>query len=156
MECQAKKSAAKKVQNNKGGAKDFEFEACIVEIQAQPRKTRAAVWQEWMKFNVAVVREPHEVEVVCKGQEFCIIRIQWAETVKDAHKRRDKDYEAVSPLLKSRLLGCGNLEETDGLRTDRPVADVDARSLVPSWCASTRATLRSADMSDPLQDPSGR
>lgn len=33
---------------------------------------------------------------------------------KNAHKRRNKDYEAVPPLLTSELVGCGNSEDTDG------------------------------------------
>ena len=74
--------------------------------------------------------------------------MQWVETDKNAHKRRGGDYVSVPPLLKSRLVGCGNFEDTDGLRTDSPVADVDCHNLVTSWCASNKVVIRSADVSN--------
>ena len=70
--------------------------------------------------------------------------MQWIETDKNAHKRRDGHH--VKPELKSRRVGCGNFEETDGLRTDSPTADVDAHNLVFSWCASNKVKIRSADI----------
>ena len=63
-----------------------------------------------------------------------ILPMQWVETDKNAHRRRNKDYKAVPALLKLRLVGCGNFENTDGIRTDSPVADVDAHNLVASLC----------------------
>ena len=71
--------------------------------------------------------------------------MQWIETDKSAHKRRQDKH--VAPELKSRLVGCGNFEETDGLRTDSPAGDVDAHNLVFSWCASHKVKIRSADIS---------
>ena len=49
--------------------------------------------------------------------------------------------------MKSRLVGCGNFEETEGLRTDSPTGDVDAHNLVFSWCASSKVKIMSADIS---------
>ena len=71
--------------------------------------------------------------------------MQWIETDKNAHKRRDD--MNVPPELKSRLVGCGNFEDTDGLRTDSPTGDVDAHNLVFSWCASHKVKIKSADIS---------
>ena len=62
----------------------------------------------------------------------------------NAHLRRDGKF--VVPLLKSRLVGCGNFEDTDGLRTDSPAGDVDSHNLVFSWCASHRVKIKSADI----------
>jgi hypothetical protein len=66
------------------------------------------------------------------------------ETDKNAHKRRDG--LDVKPELKSRLVGCGNFEETSGLRTDSPTADVDAHNLVFSFCACHKIKVQSADI----------
>ena len=71
--------------------------------------------------------------------------MQWIETDKNAHKRRDDKH--IKPELKSRLVGCGNFEDSDGLRTDSPTADVDAHNLIFSWCASHKVRIRSADIS---------
>ncbi len=70
--------------------------------------------------------------------------MQWIEVDKNAHKRRDN--KSIPPELKSRLVGCGNFENTEGLRTDSPTADVDSHNLVFSWCASNRVTIKSADI----------
>eukprot|EP00973_Karenia_brevis_P064568 8970658-Karenia_brevis.AAC.1 len=48
--------------------------------------------------------------------------------------------------LKSRLAGCGNFEETTGLRTDSPTADVDAHNLIFSWCACNKVIIKKADI----------
>ena len=71
--------------------------------------------------------------------------MQWVEVDKNAHKRRDG--KPVEPLLKSRLVGCGNFEDTEGLRTDSPAGDVEAHNLVFSWCSSSRVRVKSADIS---------
>lgn len=62
----------------------------------------------------------------------------------NAQTRRNREYRAVPPLLKSRLAGCGNLAGTDGLRTDSPAADddLDGRRH-KGTCA--RPTSRSSD-----------
>ena len=73
---------------------------------------------------------------------------QWIETDKSAHKRRDKDFVKVPRLLKSRLVGCGNFEDTDGIRTYSPTADVDAHSLVLSWAAQAGVKVKVADITN--------
>ena len=58
--------------------------------------------------------------------------MQWIETDRNAHKRRDdKD---IPPDLKSRLVGCGNFDDAEELRTNSPTGDVDAHNLVLVVC----------------------
>lgn len=64
---------------------------------------------------------------------------------KNAHKRRDN--KQVKPELRSRLVGCGNFEETEGLRTDSPTGSADSHNLVFSWCASNKVRVKFADIS---------
>ena len=71
--------------------------------------------------------------------------MQWIETDRNAHKRRDNKH--VPPDLKSRLVVCGNFEDADDLRTDSLAGDVDAHNLVFSWCASNHVRIKSADSS---------
>jgi len=70
--------------------------------------------------------------------------LQWVETDKNGFKRRHN--KSIPPDLKSRLVGCGNFEETDGLRTDSPTGDVVAHNLVLSRWASHKVKIRSADI----------
>ena len=70
-----------------------------------------------MQFKAGVILTRKEVdELVADGVS--IQPMHWVEVDKNAHKRRDSKH--VEPLLKSRLVGCGNFEETEGLRTDSP------------------------------------
>jgi len=96
-----------------------------------------------MKFSAGVLLSDQEVQRLLK-EGVSIQPMQWVETDKNAHKRRDN--KSVEPLLKSRLVGCGNFEETRGLRTDSPTADVDGHNLVMSYCASSKLKIKSADI----------
>ena len=71
--------------------------------------------------------------------------MQRIETDKNAHKRRDDKH--IPPQPKSRLVGCGNFEETDGLRTDSPTGDVDGHNLVFSWSPAHKVKIKSSDIS---------
>ena len=50
--------------------------------------------------------------------------MKWVDTDKNEYPRRDNDYVSVPAKYKSRLVGCGNFETTEGLRTDSPAGDV--------------------------------
>ena len=102
--------------------------------------------EKMQQFNAGVILTRDEVkELLDSGVK--VSPMQWVETDKNAHKRRDG--VKVEPELKSRLVGCGNFEEDmyNELRTDSPAGDVDAHNLVLSWCASNKVRLRSADIS---------
>eukprot|EP00973_Karenia_brevis_P062502 8690316-Karenia_brevis.AAC.1 len=73
-----------------------------------------------MKYIAGITLTPEEVERL-RAEGVSIQLMQWVETDKNAHKRRDN--KAVPMALKSRLVGCGNFEETTGLRTYSPTAD---------------------------------
>lgn len=140
---QAKKSAAKKVQKKKkDGEKDLKFAGA-------PRETGAA--QEYQGSRMA---EVDDVQHGCsigapRSGRVGLTRVpHLAYAVGGDGKGRSKDYDAVPPLSKSRFVRCGNFEDTDGLKTDGPVVDVDAHNLVASWCASSRTTLRPDDIAN--------
>ena len=137
------KKQTKKPVRPKDGEKNLRYADCTPEIQKGLRRCRAEEWQKWMKFNAGVVISQEEVDLLM-SEGVKILPMQWVETDKNAHKRRHN--VKVPPLLKSRLVGCGNFEDTEGLRTDSPTADVDAHNLVFSWTASSRVKIRSADI----------
>ena len=53
-----------------------------------------------------------------RDEEVQVHPMQWIETDRNSHKRRDDKH--IPPELKSRLVGCGNFEDVKGLRTDSP------------------------------------
>ena len=139
-----KKTSARKPPKKKDGDKNLSFASCSVEVQQGLRKSRVKEWQKWKEFNAGVLLSKAEVqELVNEGVK--VYPMQWIETDKNAHKRRDDAH--IRPELKSRLVGCGNFEDTEGLRTDSPTGDVDAHNLVFSWCSSHKVKIKSADIS---------
>ena len=132
------KKQTKKPVRPKDGEKNLRYADCTPEIQKGLRQCRAEEWQKWMKFNAGVVVSQQEVDLLM-SEGVKILPMQWVETDKNAHKRRHN--VKVPPLLKSRLVGCGNFEDTEGLRTDSPTADVDAHNLVFSWTASSKVKI---------------
>ena len=71
--------------------------------------------------------------------------MQWIETDRNSHKRR-KDGPYVKPDFKSRLVGCGQHENTIGVRTDSPTCAVEGHNLLCSWAASKGLKLKCSDI----------
>ena len=140
----SKKVPVRKPPKKKDGDKNLNFNACTPDIQKGLRKSRAAEWQKWKKFNAGVILSRAELEELLDAG-VKVNPMQWIETDKNAHKRRDDN--KIPPELKSRLVGCGNFEDVEGLRTDSPTGDADAHNLVFSWCASNKVKIKSADVS---------
>ena len=62
-----------------------------------------------MKHRAGVILTQSEVDRLA-GEGITIQPMQWVETDKNAHKRRIDNQ--VPAVLKSRLVGCGNFEDT--------------------------------------------
>ena len=138
-----KKTPARKPPKAKDGEKNLNFASCPPDVQVKLRQCRAKEWQKWKEFNAGVILSKTELqELLDAGVK--VNPMQWVETDKNGFKRRND--KSIPADLKSRLVGCGNFEETDGLRTDSPTGDVDAHNLVFSWCAANKVKIKSADI----------
>jgi hypothetical protein len=139
------KKITQKTPKPKDGDKNLAFASCSPEIQTGLRKSRVVEWKKWKQFNAGVILSRDELNQL-RDEGVQVYPMQWIETDRNAHKRRADKF--VPPDLKSRLVGCGNFEDTEGLRTDSPTGDVDSHNLVFSWCASNKVKIRSADISN--------
>ena len=100
-----------------------------------------------MKFNAGVILTDEEVRRLTEaGCETCPMK--WVDTDKNSCLRRDGDYFSVPAKYKSRWVGCGNCETTEGRRTDFPAGDVDSHKIVCSWCAQAHVTIHSFDFAN--------
>ena len=125
--------------------KVLRYDKVSAAVQRGLDASRAKEWNKWKQFNAADVISVEEADqYIANGAEQ--LGTQWVETDKNAHKRRDGKY--VEPLLKSRLVGCGNFENAKGLRTDSPAGDVDAHNLIFSWCAANKVPIKMAGISN--------
>ena len=60
-------------------------------------------------------------------------------------ERHKPDFE---PRYKSRLVGCGNFEQDDGIRADAPTSDLETHCVVAAFAACNRTTTRNSDISN--------
>jgi len=97
----------------KDGDKNLRFTDCTPDMQAGLLRSREAEWDKWTTFNAGVVLQEQEIKEL-RDAGITIQLMQWVETDKAAHKRREGG-PFVEPILKSRLVGCGNFEDTDGI-----------------------------------------
>ena len=76
-----------------------------------------------------------------------MVPTQWIETDKAEHLRRSWG-KYVPPEFKSRLVGCGQFEDTIGIRTDSPTCDLEGLNMILSWAACNHLRVKSADISN--------
>ena len=74
-----------------------------------------------------------------------MIPSKWVDTIKNWFERHKPGFE---PRYKSRLVGCGNFEQDDGVRTDAPTSDLETHCVVAAFAACSRTTIRSPDISN--------
>ena len=142
-----RKNNKKKVLKKKDGERNLHFPSCTPDVKAALMETRRIEWNKWMKFNAGILLTDEEVRQLTEaGCE--IYPMNWVDTDKNPHLRRDNDYVSVPAKYKSRLVGCGNFETTEGLRTDSPAGDVDSHKIVCSWCAQARVSIHSCDITN--------
>ena len=115
-----RRSNKKNILQKKHGETNLHFPSCTPDVQAALRETRRVEWKKCQNFNAGVFLADEEVRQLTQaGCE--IYPMQLVDTDKNAYLRRDNDYVSVLPKYKSRLVGCGNFETTEGLRTDSPL-----------------------------------
>ena len=131
---------------SKRGGRNLVYSKCDATTQHGLDESRRVEWEKWQKFNAAVVAEGAMLqELLDSGLK--PLPTQWIETDKNEHKRRVGG-PYVPQALKSRLVGCGNFEDTDGVRTDSPTCDLEGQNLLFSWAASSHLHLCSADITN--------
>ena len=113
------------------GERSLQFPSCAPDVQAALREPRRTEWEKCVIFNAGVILTDEEVRRLTEaGCE--IYPMKWLDTDKNAYLRKDNDYVSVPAKYKSRFVGCGNFETTEGLRTDSPAGDVDSHNIVCS------------------------
>ena len=100
----------KELVKKKDCERNLHFAASSPEVQAALRETRRVEWKKVDEFNAGIILT--DEEVLQHTQAGCeIYPMQWA---------KGRDDVSVPAKYKGRLVGCGNFETTEGLRTDSP------------------------------------
>ena len=134
-----------KNQKKQAAGKNLRYDNCDASTKAGLVASRRAEWEKWLHFNAGhVVRGELLKELLDEGHR--LIPTQWIETDRNEHKRRPGVF--VPPDFKSRLVGCGQLENALGLRTDSPTAELEAINMIASFAACNCLRLKTADISN--------
>ena len=122
--------------------RSINYEKASDEVKAGLDKSRAAEWGKYETFNAAVPITGEEKErLVAEGHS--IIPSKWVDTNKNEHKEGQVGYE---PKFKSRLVSCGNYEDSSGLSSDAPTSDSETHSVVAAFAACHGVSIHSADV----------
>ena len=97
-----------------------------------------------MDFNAGIIVQGQCLdELIQEG--YPTIPTQWIETDKRAHLiRKGKEHEHV-PEYKSRLVACGHLEDSKGIRADPPT---EGFNLICFFAACNGLPLKTADLTN--------
>ena len=62
--------------------------------------------------------------------------------------KKNSDHDSVLAKYMCQLVGFGNFETTEGLRTDSPAGDVGSHKIACSWCAQAHVSTHSCDFTN--------
>ena len=109
--------------------------------------SRAKEWKKWMDFHAGVpIEDAMLKELLDEGH--VPIPTQWIETDKKAHLKRPGQEHIHVPELKSRLVACGHLEDSKGIRADSPTCMTEGFNLICSFAACRKYSIKCADISN--------
>lgn len=131
--------------------KTLNYKNTTNEISAGLDVSRAEEWSKWGKFYaIRPIRGRDLQELLDEGHE--VLPTRWLDKDLNEHKRRkcsDNKKKKKIPLdLKSRLVGRGDFENLDGVRTDSPTQDCSGHLLLCSYAASNDLKVKTADISN--------
>ena len=119
-------------QRKQKAGKTLNYNKCDATTQRGLDASRKVEWDKWKEFNAGeLLRGELLKELLREGHR--LIPTQWIETDKNAHLQKLGKY--VKADFKSRLVGCGQYEDTTELRTDSPTCELEALNLIMSFAA---------------------
>ena len=107
---------------------------------------RHTEWMKWKSLHAAQPIEGDDLkQLLDEGRR--ALPLQWVDVDKNEHKRRDGG-PFVAPEFKSRLVNRGDLENTEGVRTDSPTCDLVGINMIISWCSIEGIKVKCADITN--------
>ena len=108
-----RKSNKRKKLKKKDGERNFHSASRPPEVQA-----RRVEWKKWTSFNAGVILDRRGSAPTHRCRVRDLSRAMGGRQTKTHICEGDKDYVCVPAMYKCRLVGSGNFETTEGLRTD--------------------------------------
>ena len=90
---------------------------------------------DWQRYGQA-----EEVQASSEGE------MRGVKRTRPAGKAKERATEGKANM--GRLVGCGNFETPEGLRTDSPAGDVGSHNIVCSWCAQAHVSIHACDFTN--------
>ena len=115
---------------------------CTPSVRSHIDGSRAKEWKKYEDFQAAIhIKGAQLKELLDAGH--VPIPSKWVDTIKNYHERLKENY---SPEFKSRLVSCGNFEDSTEVRTDAPTSDLETHALVAAFAASHGVPVESSDI----------
>ena len=115
---------------------------CTPAVRLRIDGSRAKEWKKYEDFQAAIPLKGQQLkELLDAGHT--PIPSKWVDTIKNFHERLKPDYD---PEFKSRLVSCGNFEDSADVRTDAPTSDLETHALVSAFAASNGVPVESSDI----------
>ena len=94
------------------------------ELKNKIDESRLTEWTKYQHITASIPIKGEELEALL-AEGHVVIPSKWVETIKNWFERHKPGFE---PQYQSRLIGCGNFEQDDGVRTDAPTSDLETHS----------------------------
>ena len=108
------------------------YDTCSPFIRRKIDESRAKEWKKYMDFQAAIpIKGQYLKDLLEEGH--VALPMKWVDTIKNIREQHQPDFV---PEFKSRLVGCGNLEDASEVRTDAPTSDLETRCIVASFAAA--------------------
>ena len=123
------------------------YDKCDAKTQAGLDKSRAKEWKKWMDFDAGVIVQGEALDDLM-NEGYPTIPTQWIETDKNAHLIRQGKEHMHNPEYKSRMVACGHMEDSKGIRADSPTCATEGFNLICSFAACKKFRLKTGDLTN--------
>ena len=115
---------------------------CTPAVRLRIDGSRGKEWKKYEDFQAAIPLKGQPLKELLDAGHVPIPS-KWVDTIKNFHERLKPDYD---PEFKSRLVSCGNFEDSADVRTDAPTSDLETHALVSAFAASNGVPVESSDI----------
>lgn len=123
-----------------GAGREIVFDKADAKTRLKLIQTGKNEWGNWKQFQAVDVIKPEHVEqFLAEHPELQVLPTRWVDT--------DKSEVGQESKFKSRLVVRGDMESSQGLRTDSPTASQLFLNVIIAYAASKSIPLRAGDIS---------
>ena len=114
------------------------------DLKSKIDEKRLTEWKKYQHFTASIPIAGKELEALL-AEGHVVIPSKWVDTIKNWYECHKPGFE---PRYESRLVGCGKIQQDDGVRTDAPMSDLETHCVVAGFAACNRTTISCSDITN--------